>query len=71
MPDKKETAVKKPRQNQYEYSRRKGDGKWVKWELISDVDLGLMDLRVAKLCAYFPRRWVITDVANSKRELQR
>ena len=44
MPDKKETAVKKPRQNQYEYSRRKGDGKWVKWELISDVDLGLMDL---------------------------
>ena len=55
--------------NRSEISKRKSDGKWLRWEYFSDVDLGIITFKTAKDASRFPRRWVITDVGDTKQDL--
>ena len=55
--------------NKSEIVQRLIDRKWLRWEYISDVDLGILPFRIAKQCPFFPRRWVITDIGLTKREV--
>ena len=54
--------------NRSEIVKRKSDGKWIRWEYFSDVDLGIIPFKIAKRSPFFPRRWVITDIADTKQE---
>ena len=41
----------------------------LRWEYFSDVDLGIITFKTAKDASRFPRRWVITDVGDTKQDL--